>query len=111
MNKNDFISREVCEEMLKNWFQFKQSENPFANFESPTISEILEELPKVIVAETYNFKRAFDLYIRWNPFARKYIVWYEAVSNRWTIHTECDNLPDALWRMWVWLKNNNYLTK
>jgi hypothetical protein len=107
---SDYISRQVCDKMLENWFEFRISENPFANFVSPTISEILEKLPKVIIWDGFNGKKAFDLVIRWNNYASKYIVQYEDLSNRWVIHTECDNLPDALWKMWIWIKENNYLT-
>lgn len=77
----------------------------------PSIAELLYELPKQFVHETHWFRRAFEFQIWWNNYVDKYSVQYYCFINRETLINKCDNLPNALASMWLWLKENDLLHK
>ncbi len=70
----------------------------------PSVMELLDEIPKDIkwcwatIVKNYS-----GWYVRFEwEYAPMWMAW-----DRW----QCDSLPNALAEMWLWLKENNYLTK
>ena len=107
MNPLHYPSIELCKKLTEAGFpetEYKPTQylnSEFNEYVCPSVMELLDEMPK---------------YVKWIPLQVDY--W----TGQWTYCTHCYvkyswlnytwlDLPNALAEMWLWLKENNYLTK
>lgn len=88
------------------WIDFPRSTESFNEYVCPSIAELLDELPKLILEDRYFLNIEMDYWGTWIIVYQNCYCWdkcFDAI--KW------ENLPNALAEMWLWLKENNYLTK
>jgi hypothetical protein len=69
----------------------------------PSVMELLDEMPHYITTDQNEYE--LNIRMNWDSILVMYVAWMGMVSHfYWT-------LPNALAEMWIWLKENNYLTK
>lgn len=124
MNTSHYPSIELCKKLTEIGFPttFQHTwdslwtviwclEVPEWMYVCPSVMEMLDVMPKSFVYEHKLFKRAYELEIKWNNYASKYMVEYYCFVNRECLINYTDNLPNALASMILWLHENSYLPK
>lgn len=102
MKQEHKVSAELVKKLIDNNFQF--SWNP----EDVTVMELLDEMPKSIETDDLEYYLYYD-------FTDNKV--YYTSDNCWSCEAEIlmeyfgDTLSHALGKMYLWLKENNYLIK
>lgn len=123
MNSIDYPYLDFCKKMTELWFiiteRYTKENNEFYRYDQliseentklpewmfvrPSIAELLNELPKSLVRKSKADTWTYSIYISHDDV--EYTVSYQNIYfTQWT-------LPNALAEMWIWLKQNDYLTK
>ena len=86
-----------------NW-SHKYYRNKRTDFVCPSVMELLDEMPDYIIDDRYTL--SINYMLMWE-------IWYTPIygEDKLLKHFEWDILVNALAEMWLWLKENNYLTK
>lgn len=91
---------ERCKKLKEIWYPLREAESPFANWERPSVMEMLDVIPEEIneyslwIRKQYNWD--YDVCFS-DPMGDEMYDWF------WT-------LPNALADLILWLVENGYLT-
>lgn len=97
-----------------NWYSYTDN-NWLLEAVCPSVMELLDEMPKEIFLNELKYSLTILSDNNWKYAGRDYVtqywVRYETIHLKILKNIHWWNLPNSLAEMWLWLKENNYLTK
>ena len=131
MNPLHYPSLELCKKLTEAWFpetkyfwwwnhdtcKYDIMESYCEDYQwvCPSVMELLDEMPKEIFLNELKYSLTILSDNNWKYAGRDYVtqywVRYETIHLKILKNIHWWNLPNALSEMWLWLKENNYLTK